>query len=65
MPSPATIPSPATMPTVVEPEPSATDTDTPTVHARPEHHGLVVTGAQRWPWYEEPQSVTSRAFAPD
>lgn len=29
------------------------------VHPRPEHHGLVVTGASRWPWYEErPERAT-------
>jgi len=55
------MPSTATAPTDTADDPATSSTpavDPPAVHPRPEHHGLVVTGAQRWPWYEEPTAPT-------
>lgn len=46
----------STAPTIIDPEPTGElplPTSSASVHPRPEHHGLVVTGASRWPWYDD------------
>jgi hypothetical protein len=55
MPSTATAPTATPADPATHPAPAA---DPSAVHPRPEHCGLVVTGASRWPWYEEPADPT-------